>query len=252
MTGGHFLNLSGKELDRHVYRIMPQEYVFSLFSERQNVLSRVHNWKDKFENFQLKLGGTLDGERFDFAFRDAFVGQCWTRDGYSEAMWGIYANDASKRFLRIRSTPRKLLGALAAAHPDMPQDTCFFGKVSYKTEAKLKAYALEGGPLELSSLKFAETLLLKRYAFRHEREVRLLYMGDASAHDERGLCRYPVDPHAVITQIMADPNRDRSSWAADKEEIKRLTGFAGAIKRSMIYDPPNWAAPTYSSLDPKA
>ena len=100
---------------------MPQEYVFSLFSDRQNVLSRIHNWKDKFENFQLKLGGTLDGKRFDFAFCDAFVGQCWTQDAYSEAMWGIYANDISKRFLRIRSTPRKLLGALAAAHPTMPQ-----------------------------------------------------------------------------------------------------------------------------------
>ena len=75
MTGGHLLNLSSKELDRHVYRIMPQEYAFSLFSERQNVLSRVHNWKDKFENFQLKVGGTLEGERFDYSFRDAFVGQ---------------------------------------------------------------------------------------------------------------------------------------------------------------------------------
>jgi hypothetical protein len=251
MTGGNFLNLSGKELDRHVYRIMPQDYVFSLFSERQNVLSRVHNWKDKFENFQLKLGGTLDGEQFDYGFRDAFVGQCWTQDGYSEAMWGIYANDPSKRFLRIRSTPRKLLRALAAAHPDMPQDTCFFGRVSYKKEAKLKAFALEGGLLDISSLTFAEALLLKRHAFRHEREVRLLHFGDVSEQDERGLYRYPVDPHVVVTQIMADPNRDRHTWAADKVEIKRATGFAGAIKRSMIYDPPNWGAPIYSSLDPK-
>ena len=252
MTTGHFLNLSDAELDQHIYRIMPQEYVFSLFSDRQNVLNRIHNWKDKFENFQLKLGGTLDGKRFDFAFRDAFVGQCWTRDAYSEAMWGIYANNISKRFLRIRSTPRKLLEALAAAHPTMPQDTCFLGKVSYKTESKLKAYALKGGLLELSPLKFAEALLLKRYAFRHEREVRLLYFSDTGHQDVRGLYRYNFDPHITITQIIADPNRDRSSWAADKEKIKRETGFVGMIKRSMIYDPPSWAAPKYSSLDPKA
>ncbi len=252
MTTGHFLNLSDDELDQHIYRIMPQEYVFSLFSDRHNLLSRVHNWKDKFENFQLKLGGTLDGKRFDFAFRDDFVGQCWTQDAYSEAMWGIYANDEAKRFLRIRSTPRKLLESLAAAHPKMPQDTCFLGKVSYKTESKLKTYALQGGFPQLSPLTFAEALLMKRYAFRHEREVRLLYFGEASDHDARGLYRYSVDPHAVITQIMADPSRDRSGWAADKKEIKRATGFAGAIKRSMIYDPPNWTAPTYISLDPKA
>ena len=251
MVGGNFLNLSGKELDRHVYRIMPQDYVFSLFSERQIVLSRLHNWKDKFENFQLNLGGTIDGEQFDYGFRDAFVGQCWTLDGYSEAMWGIYANDPSKRFLRVRSTPRKLLGALVAAHPDMPQDTCFFGKVSYKKEAMLKAIALEGGPLEISSRLFAEALLLKRHAFRHEREVRLLYFSDVCEQDDHGLYRYPVDPHEVITQIMADPNRERGKWATDEVEIKRATGFAGAIKRSMIYDPPKWGAPIYSSSQSK-
>jgi hypothetical protein len=38
--------------------------------------------------------------------------------GTAEAMWGIYANDPNKRFLR--STPRKLFASLIAAHPQMP------------------------------------------------------------------------------------------------------------------------------------
>lgn len=141
----NFLNLDDKELDQHIYRIMPQEYVFTLFSDSQNVLSKISNWKDKFENFQLNLGGTLDGERFDYGFKDDFVGQCWTRHSLSEAMWGIYANDPSKRYLRIRSTPRKLLTSLAAAHPRMPQDTCFVGAVSYETEPVLKEYLANNG-----------------------------------------------------------------------------------------------------------
>lgn len=247
VTQSNFLNLGEAELDQHVYRIMPQDFVIALFAERKNVLSQVHNWKDKFENFQLKLGGILNGERFEFGFKDDFVGQCWTTDSLSEAMWGIYANDPAARYLRIRSTPRKLLSGLQAAHPAMPQDTCFIGKVEYKRENELKAYAENGGQLELGARRFAEALLLKRHAFRHESEVRLLYFGDAATFDDKGLYRYEVDPHAMITQIMADPNRDRANWLTDKAAIAKATGFAGEIKRSKIYDAPEWDLPKFTS-----
>ena len=114
------LNLTNQELDQHIYRIMPEDYVINLFADQKNVLSQVHNWKDKFENFQLKLGGILNGEPFEYGFQNDFVGQCWTRENLSEAMWGIYANDPQCRFLRIRSTPRKLITALVQEHPKMP------------------------------------------------------------------------------------------------------------------------------------
>lgn len=51
----------------------------------------------------------------------------------------------------------------------------------------------------------------------------------------------------MITQIMADPNRDRRDWCAEKAAIRATTGFTGEIKRSKIYDPPDWDAPTYVS-----
>lgn len=247
MSKGNFLNLSGSDLNKHIYRIMKQDHVFSLFSQKKNVLSQVHNWKDKFENFQLNLGGVLDGERFGFGFKDDFVGQCWTSESLSEAMWGIYANDPGQRFLRIRSTPRKLMEALVTAHPDMPHDTCFIGRVQYKKEADILEYLRNGGTLDMSGTAFAQSLLIKRYAFRHEHEIRLLHFGDAKNYDARGLHRYTVDPHKMITQIMADPNRERANWRSDKEAIKAATGFSGAIKRSKIYDAPDWDPPAYHS-----
>ncbi|WP_209427604.1 hypothetical protein [Pararhodobacter sp. SW119] len=240
------LNLSEDELDQHVYRIMPEEYVINIFADRENVLSQVHKWKDKFENFQLKLGGLLNNEPFEFGFRDDFVGQCWSRENLSEAMWGIYANDPDCRFIRIRSTPRKLLAALVQKHPGMPQDTCFIGKVLYKREEELKAYVRNGGRLDLSATRLAKSLLLKRRSFKHECEVRLIYFGKAGIYDDKGLYRYAVDPHEMITQIMADPNRDRTNWPADKARLREMTGYTGDIKRSKIYDPPEWDAPTFS------
>lgn len=245
VPGRCILNLTDQELDQHIYRIMPQDYVINLFADQKNVLSQVQNWKDKFENFQLKLGGILNGENFEYGFQKDFVGQCWTRENLSEAMWGIYANDPQRRFLRIRSTPRRLIAALVQEHPKMPQDTCFIGKVLYKREKDLEAYAHNGGTLDLDAVRFAESLLLKRRSFKHESEVRLIYFGDASSYDAKGLYRYTVDPHQMITQIMADPNRDRSNWATDKRRLQRATGYSGEIKRSKIYDPPEWDAPTF-------
>jgi hypothetical protein len=247
LTDGNFLNLTDAELDQDIYRIMRESFVINLFANRTNVLSQVHNWKDKFENFQLNLGGILDGEPFKYGFRNDFVGQCWTRENLSEAMWGIYANDAKVRFLRIRSTPRKVLACLVQAHSAMPQDTCFIGKVQYKREGELRAYAQSGGQFDLSPQCFASHLLLKRRAFKHEGEVRLLYFGDEKRYDAKGLYQYAVDPHAMITQIMADPNRDRTTWATDKAALQQATGFTGRIKRSKIYDPPDWTLPSFHS-----
>ncbi|GJL66454.1 MAG: hypothetical protein NPIRA05_14250 [Nitrospirales bacterium] len=247
MTNVNFLNLSDSELDQHIYRIMKQEYVLAMFSQNQNVLSQMSNWKDQFENFQLRLGGILNGENFEYGFKNDFVGQCWTRDGYSEAMWGIYANNPDERFLRIRSTPRKLLQGLVDQHSLMPQDTCFVGAVEYKRESELKAFAQNKNTLELSPQRFARSLLLKRSAFGHESEVRLLYFGEGAQFDKFGLYRYDIDPHKMITQIMADPNRDRSKWNSDKADIKAKTKFCGEIKRSKIYDPPDWGLPRFNA-----
>ena len=240
------LHLSEAELEQNIYRIMPEEYVIGLFQKNENVLSQMRNWKDKFENFQLKIGGILNGKPFEYGFQDDFVGQCWTRESLSEAMWGIYASDPNRRYIRIRSTPRKILNALILEHSKMPQDTCFVGKVLYKREAELKAEFTNGGRLDVRAANFANILLLKRRAFKHEKEVRLLFFGDSTDYCAKGLYRYKIDPHLMIDQLMADPNRNRVHWNTDKENLKKATGFAGDIKRSKIYDPPDWTTPEFS------
>lgn len=245
-----FLNLSPEDLDSPIYRIMPQDFALALFRDKQNVLSRVSNWKDKFENFQMKLGGIVDNIPFSYGIKDDFVGQCWTSDYLSEAMWGIYANDPTKRFLRIRSTPRRLIEALSKSHGKTAHDRCFIGKVEYETEAQIQRRLRESHPEGISARSLAGSLLVKRRAFKHEAEVRLLYFGNSADHDESGLYRYNVDPHAMITQIMADPNRDRRNWADDKAMIAKETGFEGKISRSKIYDAPEWEPPIFSSEGP--
>jgi hypothetical protein len=68
----NFLNMTEKELDGPIYRIMKEEHVIRLFIERRNVLSQIHNWKDKFENFQMAMGGDLP-----LNFHPAGTGALW-------------------------------------------------------------------------------------------------------------------------------------------------------------------------------
>lgn len=226
---------------------MREDRAIAMFTDRQNVIVQTHKWKDKFENFQLSLGGYISGVRFNYGFRNDYLGQCWTTNAMSEAMWGIYAGDSQLKYLRLRSTPRKLLEALEKAHAGSTiNDTCFVGRVLYKKENELKASLGAGGTLTLSSASLAGSLLLKRRAFKHENEMRLIYCTHNEAGVSNGLYRYPIDPQDMITQIMADPHRDPSSWENERKRLQSETGFKGKILRSRMYDPPKWAPPFYT------
>ncbi|SLN41319.1 hypothetical protein PSJ8397_02070 [Pseudooctadecabacter jejudonensis] len=231
---------SRQELDEPVYRIMKQEHVLSLFGQRKNALSRFSNWKDNFENFLMTCGHEYNGVKHDNTTRKKMVAQCWTREKYSEAMWGIYANDPNQRFLRIRSTPRLLLDALCSAKPRQSADLCRIGLVKYQATNKIRSYYNEKKGAEVSMDLLFDSLLLKRIAFSHEREVRLMHCPIFESLDDKGLFWYDVDPQKMITQIMADPNRDRSKWKTDKADSQQQTCFQGEIKRSKIYDAPKW------------
>jgi hypothetical protein len=231
---------SVEELDQPVYRIMKQQHVISLFRDRRNAMNKFGNWKDNFENFLMRCGHEANGIKSDNTHRERMVAQCWTKEKFSEAMWGIYANDPEERFLRIRSTPRKLLNALACAQPKLANELCCVGRVEYKTTSQIKAIYDGNKSAEVSMQLLFQSLLLKRKAFSHEREVRLVHCVMFGSLDGQGLFWYDVDPHEMISQIMADPNRNRTKWNTEKDQIRSQTGFRGEIKRSKIYDAPEW------------
>ena len=82
----------------------------------------------------------------------------------------------------------------------------FIGKVKYEKERALRDFVYNNGQLKISPECFARSLLLKRWAFKHESEIRLLYFGDARNYSG-GLYRYAINTHDLITQIMADPRQ---------------------------------------------
>ncbi|MBB4020121.1 MULTISPECIES: DUF2971 domain-containing protein [Alphaproteobacteria] len=235
MNTKNYINLQATEFDGYIYRVMPLGRFYELFANKQNVLVRPSKWDDPFENFILNAPARLaDGTIAKFAFNNDFYGQCWTRQTSSDAIWRIYSPD--KTGVRVRTTIRNLLTGLQAPLGDWAHKQAFIGKVQYMGDRKLVEFGNKvfRGGLHVRAL--AETLLVKRNAFIHEREVRLLYLEKNKGKQD--IYAYSVDPHALIDQIMIDPRLPLSDVNKVKDEIRRRTGFKGRIMRSLLYAPP--------------
>ena len=232
------MNIAKSELDEHIYRIISLERLLELFVTKKNTLVKPKMWEDVFENFILKSRvKLLSGEIAEYNYHDHMYGQCWTLHKASDAMWRIYSS--AKKGLRIRTTIRKLANSLEIAHPSLPEFRCRIGKVKYLSEKKLMKVA--NSTFDDSGIGVDElfrSLLVKRRAFVHEREVRALYDEFDDNSFSSDLYRYEIDPHDLIEQIMIDPRRTYEEFLGIKEIIQKATGFRGEIRRSPLYTLP--------------
>lgn len=238
LNKSNFINIDLNIKDQYIYRIISVDRLIELFSNEQNVLVSPKKWEDPFENFILKSKARLpSGEIVDFGFRDNFFGQCWTQHKASDAMWRIYSPESNG--VRIRTTIPKLAYSLASRLQPWQDMQCFIGKVKYLSNKKMIGFAntIFKGKINPEAYELAKTLLIKRPAFRHENELRLLYFEKENGKS-RSIYKYDIDPHDLIDQIMIDPRQDYSDFQKVKADIKSKTNFKGRILRSLLYAPP--------------
>ena len=169
------LNLKRLRSDTHIYRVFPKKRLFDLFDSGTNVLVRPSMWEDPFENFMLQAPvRTGSGDNASFSFHDDFYGQCWTLLKASDAMWRIYSQD--KTGVRVRTTIEKLARGLSHTLGNWAHAQSFIGRVEYLSEPDLRGFSQTAFEHGLTPAALAQSLLVKRMAFKHEREVRLLYL----------------------------------------------------------------------------
>jgi hypothetical protein len=219
----NYIDIAASELDGFIYRIVRVPRLLELFNKKQNVLVRPNKWDDPFENFILRS--------------QQVYGQCWTRQRASDAMWRIYSRDS--KAVRIRSTVRRLAESLHQTRGKWANFEVFIGRVQYLQKRKLMVFALNVVQKTTASpaAMLAKTLLVKRPAFKHEREIRLLFVPHGRDASKQKF-RYHIDPDVLIDQIMLDPRMHVQEADALKQRIKATTGFRGEIKRSLLYAPP--------------
>jgi hypothetical protein len=230
-----FLHLTEKDLDRYIYRIVSLKRLKELFKAGNNVLLKPRKWEDPFENFSLRSKVRLtSGEIIVYNFHDRFYGQCWSFHKASDAMWRIYSPKSDG--IRIRTTVRQLAASLYSSLDSLPDVKCCLGKVLYLNQSRLQAYSnniFDDDGISVENL--FKSLLVKRPAFSHENEVRLLYFELDDNGYKNDVFNYKIDPHSLITQIMIDPRIDKELAYKLKKHIALTTGFNGEIKRSLLY-----------------
>lgn len=232
----NFINIPISRWNDHVCRFMPVHRLIEFFSTNQFTLTKPKLWDDPFENLFLKSPIlTKTGRENRFLMREYIFGQCWTLERRElDAMWRIYT--PNKDGVRIKASIRGLLRRLQKSCRKYPYTSCFIGKVKYLSQKKLITHFRQSRVIDGSSEKYAETLLVKRVAFKYEKEVRLIYL-DKNMETEEDYARFQIDPEKLISEILFDPRMDNNLYKVYFDYLKRKR-FPGKIKKSTLYDPP--------------
>ncbi len=237
--------LTDEELDKNVYRIFSFSRLQELFQEKKLALVKPRLWEDPFENFILNSTGTLpDGREFTIGNRDSFYGQCWSLTKESDAMWRIYSPE--KNGVKVKTTLRKLfnpLFELGGVHNKMNGNEynlkSFIGKVKYKGKKTLiemlsDREKMSGKIYDQSGWGQASTFYFKRWAFRHENEVRLMYNGNQDPNANGNVFKLYINPSELIDEIVFDPRMDKVEYEKRKIETRKM-GFDKRIIQSGLY-----------------
>lgn len=232
----NFIYLNDDELDKPIYRIFPISRFIQILMTNQLTLVKPKKWDDPFENALLSAVFKIGDEKVEFTAKDEVYGQCWTQHRETDAMWRIYS--PNKDSVRLMTTPRKLLDSLKINIKKCPEVKCFIGKVQYKQTKELENCFSKIDLMNSNGSGIAESLLYKRTAFSHEKEVRLIYVGD-SGNCESDIFNYEVDPNELFDSVLFDPRMDKSLRRSYISAIRCL-GYDSTIKRSTLYDAPNF------------
>ena len=190
-TYQNVLNVEGRDQEEQkaalksmtVYRVMRLEHFKSWCESNQNVLVPVEWWDDPWERALFKnpinicKAFSLDPTNFKF------YGQCWSLEKEeSDATWRIFkANDnqcvrvgvnAWDLYKHFKNSCDQLSGEGYSLH------SCFAGLVKYMEEndivKSLSVSHFEDCLTNVDS-SLVKTLFIKRMAFKHEKEFRLIY-----------------------------------------------------------------------------
>ena len=162
-------------------------------------------------------------------------------------MWRIYSGDRAHPGVKVKTTIGRLFDNLKGLGSPAPYLQFFVGRVRYLSEmdvrlvtnSTLSSFTSGGG-----SNSFAKMLCIKREAFAHEAEVRLLYHDLAFGEPTQirgkdGILRYRFDANRVLEEVVIDPRLEERD-AADIEASLYSAGCRLPISQSNLYRVPRF------------
>jgi hypothetical protein len=240
--------------DAPLFRIFTRPALEEVLRSRRLALVAPSRWPDPLDDLAsgavLVGGPDSDSRRTPLKpYLRPIYGQCWSAiesDTLLRAYSRIDRDPRTGRLqqpecegVQVRSTARKLLAAARRWTDDSRRLQAFVGAVRYGTRgevaAELASLIGQHGPEAAGRGELrARTALLKRRAFQHEAEVRLLCVFD-EAECPNEVMKMTVDPSEMVEEISFDPRLDPAE-REDRERHVRALGYTGAVRRSELYD----------------
>jgi hypothetical protein len=238
-------------IDQPIFRIYKKKWFLPILAKRPDALRNPSTWDDPFENFFLKRTRVDPGDGrladLESLARD-WYGQCWNSRSDNDAMWRIYSVDdtGGDAGIQVKTTIRKLFENLKKAGSPTPALQFFVGRVAYMSQdeivAKMSALTFMDIAIGGQGGGFADLLCVKREAFSHESEVRILFQ---DLEPRRGLDQtflYPLDPNALFEEIVLDPRLEDGEVKSLETEL-RAAGCGISIRQSDLYKVPEFIIP---------
>lgn len=228
-----------------IYRIFPKHRFLNLLRDQKNGLVKPRLWDDPFENFFLRSEAVdPDGTRVSLdSLAEGWFGQCWTLNNDTDAMWRIYSPAPANDSIKVRTTIRKLFGSFYDTRDKLASLKFLMGKVQYLTEANITALVASTsfGDLALGgqATGFARLLCVKREAFAHEGEVRLLFQDVDGTHRADVAVQFDFDVNSICDEVVLDPRLPAKCVDTLTADIQ-AAGCTLPITQSTLYRVPKF------------
>jgi hypothetical protein len=218
---------------------------------RRLVLVPPSYWEDPLEDIpgSIMMQGPNNRQKHLAEYLHSAFCQCWSFESESDSLLRAYSRvtidklhsrNTEPRYegVQVRTTPRKLATALLQWSKGIDWGNFYLGRVDYfdrdKATQIIQNVLARVGPYEMAhGDNRAESLLLKRSAFAHEDEVRLIWINaDRRKMDEP--LSINVEPNDFIDEVRFDPRLISFEREERKDRAKAL-GYRGAFSDSLLY-----------------
>lgn len=228
----HIIQSSDLTGDTKLYRFISFRQFMSFVELKQTSFSRVKNWPDTWEVPPARLPMQMDDGPIKFSLwnmHESMFGQCWSSVCESDAMWRIYSPLNEGVVIQTSVKQFSLLHGVKYAA---------LGPVIYYDDLKTALGEIDVHPQRGRYERFTGAFL-KRRAFEHEKEVRLVTMADPQCLAETppdGAVRFSVDldPLQFIERIAIDPRAD-DQYVAVLQKYCERAGFLIKPAKSTLY-----------------
>lgn len=187
--------------------------------------SNPSEWEDPFEKLFIEAKYKYNGQNYDFPFKNQLFCFCITEEDNSLASWKAYSDDQIT--IRFQINTKEFVSLL-----ELQTDfQVYIGKVRYLATKQING---KTGPVnfdlknlfnnELPYKNKLDLLLLKRYAFRYEKEYRIILVSKSITERKKGIV-VPYNPnliHELISEIKIGPSKDVQLVQNLKNQFKSL------------------------------